>query len=77
MKEPFYIKVRVKTKQKKEELKQTSKNQFEVSLVEKAERGLANKRLLKIFGQYYKNPSGGVSIISGAHNPIKLLKVGR
>jgi uncharacterized protein YggU (UPF0235/DUF167 family) len=77
MNEPFYIKVRVKTKQKKEEIINKGKDSFEVSLKEKAEQGAANKRLLEILNNHYSYPMGGITIINGHHNPIKLLKVGK
>jgi uncharacterized protein YggU (UPF0235/DUF167 family) len=77
MSEPFYIKVKVKTKQKKEEIINTGKDSYEISLKEKPEKGLANKRLLEILNNHYSYPEGGISIINGQQSPIKLLKVGR
>jgi uncharacterized protein YggU (UPF0235/DUF167 family) len=77
MSEPFYIKVKVKTKQKNESAIQTNDNTFEISLKEKPERGLANKRILEIINKHYKYPEGGVTIINGQQSPIKLLRVGR
>ena len=76
MTDPFYIRVKAKTNQKKEELLQISENQFTVSLREKAQRGEANKRIIELFRIHYKNSNSQVRIISGAYSPIKLLKIG-
>jgi len=75
--EPFYIKVKVKTKQKNESTIQTSDNTFDISLKEKPERGVANKRILEIVNEHYEFPDGGVTIINGQQSSIKLLRVGR
>ena len=77
IKDPFYIKVKVKTSQKNEEIVQTSINRFEISIKEKPERGNANKRILEMFTNFYDSPAGGVSIINGQQSPVKLLKIGR
>jgi uncharacterized protein YggU (UPF0235/DUF167 family) len=75
--EPFYIKIIVKTKQKSQTIRVVGDNCFEISLREKPEKGLANKKLLEILNNYYKQPQGGVAIINGHHSPIKLIRIGR
>jgi uncharacterized protein YggU (UPF0235/DUF167 family) len=71
-----YIKVRAITGAKKEELKEISTNNFEIRVREKAERNEANKKICQIINDHFDRPIGGVRIINGHHNPIKLLKVG-
>jgi uncharacterized protein YggU (UPF0235/DUF167 family) len=69
----MYIKVRVKAGQKKEILEEKSENNFVLSIKEKAERNLANKRLLEVFENKFKTKN--IRIISGHQHPIKMLSV--
>lgn len=71
----MYIKVKVSPNAKKESLKKRSEDHFEVSVREKAERNLANARVIAIFSEYFKVPKGSVRIISGHRSPGKLLVV--
>ena len=77
MSEPFYIKVKVRTNQKKENIISVGSNRFEIDVTEKPERNLANKRIIEILNDFYKNPEGGVKIINGQQSPVKLFKIGR
>ena len=69
----MYIKVRVRTDQKKEIITQESPDHFEISLKEPAERNLANSRILEIFKE--KFPGVAVRLVSGHHSPSKILSV--
>ncbi len=69
----MYIHVKVKTKQKKEYIKELKPQYFEVSVKEKAEKNLANKRILKILQKYFKTQK--VKIINGHRSPNKLISV--
>lgn len=69
----MYIHVKVKTKQKKEYIKELKPQYFEVSVKEKAEKNLANKRILKILQKYFKTQK--VKIINGYQSPNKLISV--
>jgi uncharacterized protein YggU (UPF0235/DUF167 family) len=60
---------------KKESLKQKSEDYFEVSVKEKAEHNLANKRVLELFSLHFKIPISKVRIINGHRSPSKLLVV--
>lgn len=71
----FYIRVKVKAGSKKEELKKTGKDHFEISVKEKAERNLANKRVVEILAEYFKLPPGKVRIVNGHQSPTKLLVI--
>jgi len=68
----MYIRVRVVTKAKKEEVIIKGKNHFEIHVKEKAERNEANKRVLEIISEHF---SASARIVSGHHHPIKMLSV--
>jgi len=71
----MYIKVRVKTKQKAELLKEISKDHLEISIKEPAERNLANSRIVEMVREHFKVYNGVVRIVSGHHSPSKILDV--
>ena len=71
----MYFKVVVKTGQKKDILKQISPDHFEVSVREKPERNMANKKVLELIASNFAVPTGKVRIINGHHHPHKLLVV--
>ena len=73
--ENIYIKVRVKTGQKKEIVTETSKTSFSISVKEKAERNFANARVIKIIAERLGVPVKKIRIVSGHHSPSKLLSV--
>ena len=70
-----YIHVKVLAGAKKESLKQKSKDHFEVSVKEKAENNMANKRMLELLSIYFKVPKNQIRIINGHRSPSKLLVV--
>jgi uncharacterized protein YggU (UPF0235/DUF167 family) len=70
-----YIHVKVVAGAKKESWKQKSEDHFEVSVCEKAERNLANKRVLALVALHFKVPVFKVRIINGHKHPSKLLVV--
>ncbi len=70
-----YIYVKVVTSVKKESWKQKSEDHFEVSVREKAERNMANKRVLTLVALHFKVPVSKVRIINGHRHPSKLLVV--
>ena len=68
-----YIHVKVKAGVKKEELKQISKDHFEISVKEKPERNMANKRVLELVALHFNLPLKKVRIVNGHRSPSKLL----
>ncbi len=68
-----YIHVKVATKAKKESLKQKSEDHFLVSVKEKAERNLANKRVIELLSLHFKLPFSKIRIINGHQSESKLL----
>ena len=73
----MYIHVKVTAGASKESFKQKKKSvdHFEVSVKEKAERNLANSRVLELVAGHFKVPVSKVRIINGHHHPSKLLVV--
>ena len=69
----MYIKVIAKTQAKKESIVVKSKDHFLISVKEKAERNMANKRIIEILAEYFKIPKGKVRIVNGHHHPHKLI----
>lgn len=74
-KEFLHIRVKVKVGAKKEELTQKSEGNFLISVKEKAERNMANKRVLEILSEFLKLPKGKIKIVSGHQSPSKLLVI--
>lgn len=72
-----YIRTIVHPDAKEEKIEKISDNKFEIWIREKAENNQANKKLCKLMATYFNNPDGGVRILNGHHNRIKLLKVGK
>ncbi|MCC2631256.1 MAG: hypothetical protein K0S38_1065 [Candidatus Paceibacter sp.] len=71
----MYIKIRATPKAKVEKFVQKSKDHFEISVKEIAERNLANKRIVELVALHFKVPTGKVRIINGHHSPSKILSV--
>lgn len=69
----MYIKVKVITKAKKEEINRLSDTALELRLREPAERNMANDRVLEIVREMY--PGVAVRMVSGHHHPTKILSV--
>lgn len=70
-----YIHVKVTAGVKKEYFKKKSVDHFEISVKEKAERNMANTRVLELVAEYFKIPKNKVRIINGHRSPSKLLIV--
>ena len=69
----MYIRVKVTPSVKKEIFKQINKDHFEISVKEKAERNLANKRVIELLCLHYDLPFGKIRIINGHRSSTKLL----
>ena len=70
-----YIHVKVFAGARKESFKQKSEDHFIVSVREKAERNLANIRVLELIASHFKVPATKVRIINGHKHPSKLLVI--
>ena len=70
-----YIHAKITTGARKELWKKKSEDHFEISVKEKAERNLANIRVLEFVAEYFKVPPNKVRIINGHRHPSKLIVV--
>ncbi|OGD69159.1 hypothetical protein A3E89_00960 [Candidatus Campbellbacteria bacterium RIFCSPHIGHO2_12_FULL_35_10] len=71
----MYIKARVYPKSKKEEFKEVSENHFEIKIKEKAERNMANKKVIELVAKHFNVEEGKVRIVNGHQSPSKLLSI--
>jgi len=71
----MYIKVKVIAGSKKEEIKKNKEDYYQISVKEKAERNLANRRICEIVASIYKIKPGKVRIISGHQSSSKILSI--
>ena len=69
----FYIHVKVTASAKKESFVQKSEDHFEISVREKAQRNLANARVLELVADHFKIPLNKVRIVNGHRHPSKLI----
>jgi uncharacterized protein YggU (UPF0235/DUF167 family) len=68
-----YIHVKVSAGAGKESFKKKNEDHFEISVREKAERNMANTRVLELVATHFKIPVNKVRIVNGHHHPSKLL----
>lgn len=70
-----YVHVKVTAGAKKETWKQKSEDHFEVSVKEKAERNMANSRVLELVAEHFSMPVSKIRIVNGHRHPSKLLVI--
>jgi uncharacterized protein YggU (UPF0235/DUF167 family) len=70
-----YIHAKVTASAGKESWKKKSVDHFEISVKEKAERNMANSRVLELVASHFKVPINKVRIVNGHHHPSKLLVI--
>ena len=71
----MYIKARVHAGSKKEEIKKKNKDTYLISVIEKAERNLANRRVCEIIAREFEISMKNIRIISGHHSSTKILSI--
>jgi uncharacterized protein (TIGR00251 family) len=71
----MYIKVKVKTKAKKDSVIKMSEDTFSVSVKTKPEEGMANKKVIELLRDYLKVYNGDIRIVSGHHSPSKIISI--
>lgn len=69
----MYIHVKARTKQKEEYIKELKEGYFEISVKEKAENNMANRRILEILSKHFDTTK--IRIINGHRSPSKLISV--
>jgi len=58
---------------RKESFLQKSEDHFEVSVCEKAERNMANTRVIELVAKYFSVPVSKIRIVNGHRHSSKLL----
>mgnify|MGYP000870077675 CR=1 FL=1 len=71
----MYLKVKVKAGSRNEEIERVNENTFHISVKEKAERNMANNRILEILSLELKIPINKIRIINGHQSPSKLISI--
>lgn len=71
----FYIHVKVIAGAGKESLKAKNKDHFLISVRQKAERNMANNRVLELVAGRFKVPLNKVRIVNGHRSPSKLIVI--
>lgn len=71
----MYVKVKVITSAKKEKIEKKSKDQYIISVKEKAQRNLANNKVCEIIASLFEIPRKSVYIISGHQKQSKILLI--
>jgi uncharacterized protein YggU (UPF0235/DUF167 family) len=71
----MYIKVKVRTGMTKEELRKIKDVHFEIDTKAKAEKNLANRRVLQMLAGHFNVPEGKVRIVNGHRHSSKLVHI--
>lgn len=71
----MYIKIEVLAGAKEEYVKKNAPDSFVISVREKAEQNLANRRVLELIRAQFGGHGVMVKIISGHHSPRKIVSV--
>lgn len=69
----MYIKLRVITESKKEEIEKINDDTLRVYLKEPAEMNMANSKVLELMKKYFN--TNNIRLISGHHSPSKIISV--
>ncbi len=69
----MHIKVRVKTEAKNESVRELAVGRYEISVREKPEDNLANRRVIVLLAERLGIPAKNIRIIKGHHHPSKIL----
>ena len=70
-----YLHVKVFAGARKEKFHKINEDHFEVSVKEKAERNMANSRVLALVAEHFNVAVNKVRIVNGHHHPSKLLVI--
>ena len=72
----MYVHVRVTPGAKKERVSQKNDTEFEIFVREKAERNMANRRIMELLGVAFQVPTTKVKMLTGHRSPSKIFDVG-
>ncbi len=71
----MYVKVNIIAGARKESFLEKKPGYFDAQVKEKAERNMANTRIIELVASFYQVPTSKVRIINGHQHPSKLLSV--
>lgn len=71
----MYIKVYVTASAKKEKFAKLSDTHFEISVKEKAQQNLANRRVIDLVSAHFRIPARATRIISGHRSRSKIISI--
>jgi uncharacterized protein YggU (UPF0235/DUF167 family) len=71
----IYIKAVVSTQMKKDSITEKSTDHFIITVKEKAERNMANKKVIELLASYFNVSNSKIRIINGHRHSHKLLVV--
>ncbi len=71
----MHIKVKTHPGSKKPRVIKKSEDSFEVYIKEMAERGLANKAVIKVLSSCLKVPAGKLRLVTGAKSRNKIFEI--
>jgi uncharacterized protein YggU (UPF0235/DUF167 family) len=70
----MYIHIKVTANARKESFEETKPSYFNISVREKAEGNMANRRVIELLQNHFKTKD--VRIINGHQSPSKLISIG-
>ena len=71
----MFIKVKVISGSKKEDINKKSVDSFEIKIKEKPEKGQANKAVISVLSEYFNIPKNKVRLIKGPKQKNKIFEV--
>ncbi len=71
----MYIKVKVTAGAKKETIEKLSDDHYKISVKQRAERNMANDRVIEILSGIFNLNTKQIRIINGHHSPSKMFSI--
>jgi hypothetical protein len=71
----FKIFVKVKPKALEEKVMKLSETNFKVHVREPAEKGRANRALIRVLADHFKTTQSGIRLVSGSTSKIKIIEI--
>ena len=69
------IKIKVFPASLKQEVIKKSEDSFELKVISKPERGMANRESLELLSRYFKISSSNIRLVKGAHTHNKVFEI--
>lgn len=71
----MYLKLKVKTKAKEDTIEKIKVDEFRVAVKVKAERNMANRRVIELLAEYLKIPVNKIRLVSGHTSSSKIVSI--